>query len=154
MANWWNYISTCTKLMALNLAGCWHQKECTKNERLSRHRLLLFFVIKLHGQIVNGILISAVKYFLGNPSSEMFDTLHKKIKFSIKDFIGKCDQICSFLWIWSFLLKKSWMKNFILFVQWQCSKYTSLKYRKYFWKLEYLECIIYLSVTYPLGHRT
>ena len=37
----------------------------------------------------------------------------QKVKFSIKDFFGKCDQIRSFLRIWSHLLKKSLMKNFI-----------------------------------------
>ena len=35
------------------------------------------------------------------------------MKFSIKDFLCKCDQIRSFLRIWSYLLKKSLMKNFI-----------------------------------------
>ena len=33
--------------------------------------------------------------------------------FPIKDFLSKCDQIRSFLRIWSQLLKKSLMKNFI-----------------------------------------
>ena len=37
----------------------------------------------------------------------------QKMKFSIKDFFGKCDQIHSFLRICSHLLKKSLMKNFI-----------------------------------------
>ena len=37
----------------------------------------------------------------------------QKITFSIKDFISKCDQIRSFVWIWSHLLKKSLMKTFI-----------------------------------------
>ena len=37
----------------------------------------------------------------------------QKMKFSIKDFFGKCDQIRNFLRIWSHLLKKSLMKNFI-----------------------------------------
>ena len=37
----------------------------------------------------------------------------QKMKFSIKDFFSKCDQIGSFLWIWSHLLKKSLMKNLI-----------------------------------------
>ena len=37
----------------------------------------------------------------------------QKMKFSIKDFLSKCDQIRSFLRIWSYLLKKSLMKNFI-----------------------------------------
>ena len=38
--------------------------------------------------------------------------MHKK-KFTIKDFSSKCDQIRSFLRIWSHLLEKSLMKNFI-----------------------------------------
>ena len=38
----------------------------------------------------------------------------QKLKFSIKDFFSKCDQIRSFLRIWSYLLRKSLMENFIL----------------------------------------
>ena len=34
------------------------------------------------------------------------------MKFSIKDFFSKCNQIRSFLRIWSHLLKKSLMENF------------------------------------------
>ena len=41
-------------------------------------------------------------------------SLHKKMKFSIKDFFSKCDQIRSFLRIWSHLLKKSLTENFII----------------------------------------
>ena len=37
----------------------------------------------------------------------------QKMKFSIKNFLSKCDQIRSFLRIWSHLLKKSLMENFI-----------------------------------------
>ena len=37
----------------------------------------------------------------------------QKMKFFIKDFFSKCDQIRSFLWIWSHLLKKSLMKSFM-----------------------------------------
>ena len=37
----------------------------------------------------------------------------QKMKFSIKDFFNKCDQIRSFLQIWSHFLKKSLMENFI-----------------------------------------
>ena len=37
----------------------------------------------------------------------------QKTKFSIKDLFSKCDQIRSFLRIWSHLLKKSLMGNFI-----------------------------------------
>ena len=35
------------------------------------------------------------------------------MKFSIKNFSSKCDQIRSFLRIWSHLLKKSSLENFI-----------------------------------------
>ena len=35
------------------------------------------------------------------------------MKFSIKDFFSKCDQIRSFLRIWEHLLKKFLMENFI-----------------------------------------
>ena len=37
----------------------------------------------------------------------------QKMKFFINDFFSKCDQICSFLRVWSHLLRKSLMKNFI-----------------------------------------
>ena len=37
-----------------------------------------------------------------------------KMKFFIKDFFSKCDQIRKKLQIWSHLLKKSLMENFIL----------------------------------------
>ena len=37
----------------------------------------------------------------------------QKMKFSIKDFFCKCDEICSFQWNWSHLLKKSLMENLI-----------------------------------------
>ena len=35
------------------------------------------------------------------------------MKFSIKDFLSKCDQIRRKLQIWSYLLKKSLVENFI-----------------------------------------
>ena len=37
----------------------------------------------------------------------------QKMKFSIKYFFSKCDQILCFLQIWSHLLKKSLIENFI-----------------------------------------
>ena len=40
------------------------------------------------------------------------------MKFSIKYFFSKCDQIRSFRRIWSHLLKKSLVENFIFFLQW------------------------------------
>ena len=38
------------------------------------------------------------------------------MKFSMKDFFSKCDQIRRKLRIWSHLLKKSLMENFIFYV--------------------------------------
>ena len=62
---------------------------------------------------------------LGNMSQWKCVFTAQKLKFFIKDFFSKCDQIRSFLWIWSHLLKKSLMKNFIFcavilayFMQW------------------------------------
>ena len=37
------------------------------------------------------------------------------MKFSVKDFFNKCDQIRSFLWIWSYLLKNpKWKTQFFV----------------------------------------
>ena len=58
------------------------------------------------------------RYFLKITSN--VDILHfywvytaQKMTFSIKDFFSKCAQIGRKLWIWSHVLKKSLMKNFI-----------------------------------------
>ena len=42
-----------------------------------------------------------------------FQDTTQKMKFSVKDFFSKRDQIRSFLRIWSHLLKKSLMENFV-----------------------------------------
>ena len=61
------------------------------------------------------------------------------MKFSIKDFFTKCDQIRSFLRIWSHLLKKSLMEDFIfcaMFSSWHLiipSQYW--KHKKNVWNL-------------------
>ena len=44
------------------------------------------------------------------------------MKFFIKDFFSKCDQIHSFLQIWSHFLKKSLMENFIFLSSDSCSR--------------------------------
>ena len=43
------------------------------------------------------------------------NTTTQKMRFFIKDFLSKCDQMCRKLRIWSHLLKKSVMENFIVF---------------------------------------
>ena len=45
------------------------------------------------------------------------ESLHKKM-FSIKEFFSKCDQIRSFLRMWSHLLKKKLYEKLYFFVQW------------------------------------
>ena len=40
-------------------------------------------------------------------------SFQQKMRFSIKDIFSKCDQIRSFLRIWSHVLKKFLMENFI-----------------------------------------
>ena len=48
-----------------------------------------------------------------SPLSNKYQITVQKMKFSIEDFFSKCDQIRSFLRIWSNLLKKSLIENFI-----------------------------------------
>ena len=61
-----------------------------------------------HEEYSNDLTLENLKYSL----QTYWGSLHKKIKFSIKDFFSRFDQICSFLQIWSHLLKKSLMGNF------------------------------------------
>ena len=55
----------------------------------------------------------------------------QKLKFSNKDVFSKCDQIRSFLRIWSHLLQKSLMENFILL----CSEYSNWLICSTAWRL-------------------
>ena len=56
----------------------------------------------------------------------------QKMKFSIKDFFIKYDQIRSKLRIWSHLLKKSLMENFIFCAV--IAKSIRWQYRKWSWQ--------------------
>ena len=47
--------------------------------------------------------------------SKYLNNTAQKLKFFIKDFLSKCDQIRSILRIWSHLLKKSLTDNFIFY---------------------------------------
>ena len=50
---------------------------------------------------------------IASPLTDIATFTAQEMKFSIKDFFSKCDQIHSFLRIWSHLLKKSLMETFI-----------------------------------------
>ena len=74
-----------------------------------------FFLIKASG-VENHFQVNFIIFitFLQKTCTRFKIQLHcKKNEVSIKDFFSKCDQICSFLWIWSHILKKSLMENFI-----------------------------------------
>ena len=51
--------------------------------------------------------------FVHSSKCQQLITIVQKMKFSIENFFCKCDQIHSFLRIWSHLLTKSLMENFI-----------------------------------------
>ena len=51
------------------------------------------------------------EYLSGNMIEKCIDTA-QKMNFSFNDFFNKCEQIRSFLRIWSHLMKKSLVKNF------------------------------------------
>ena len=59
---------------------------------------------------VNTHFIDNARVF--NPKRHLNNGTVQKMKFPIKDFFSKYDQIRSFLRIWSHLLKKSLMENF------------------------------------------
>ena len=84
---------------------------------------LVSFLYRSDLQFVNWFVLSSsssknlsAKLFLSGLHSCSFNPyqiLRKKMKFSIRDFFSKCDQIRRRLRIWSHLLKKSLMENFI-----------------------------------------
>ena len=70
-------------------------------------KMKIFYNFKHRNSVSNMGLVGYNKRFsdlaVGAPALHQ---LHKKMKFSIIDFSTKCDQIRSFLRIWSHLLKK------------------------------------------------
>ena len=97
----------------------------------------IFMSIKHKLKFINVILmlfwsllyVSCVKTlrWLARSTNHGFATITAhKMKFSIKDFFSKCDQIRSVLWIWSHLLKSSYWKSSVYMVTTlviQCKKY-------------------------------
>ena len=69
------------------------------------------------------------------------------MKFSIKDFFGKCDQIRKKLRIWSHLPKKSFMVNFIIFVQWYLELVTSTEAMEV--KYSFISSLLSISLSTP-----
>ena len=63
----------------------------------------------------------------------------QKMKFSTEDFFSKCDQIRRKLRIWSHLLKKSFMENFV-FVQ--CLTMASIQHAKQYLNLHRTNVVV------------
>ena len=67
-------------------------------------------VINTHNSLLD------FEYFLQGYTKGLFCKRHttaQKMRFSIKDFFSKCDQIRIFMRIWPYLQKKSLIENFI-----------------------------------------
>ena len=79
----------------------------------------------------------------------IFKSTAQKIKFSIEDFFSKQDQIHRKLRIWSYLVKKSLMENFI-FLQWSWQKKFKgdLKLKLYGKRLQPIESVKHLGVKF------
>ena len=74
------------------------------------------FKLKLLHAVRNGeevVKQHSYLHFLWNILHEMINSNAQKTKSSVRGFFSKYDQICSLLLIWSHLLKKSQMENFI-----------------------------------------
>ena len=74
-------------------------------------RLCNILKLLLHILLAKGVKQTNKQSYLTWQSKSAFDLKKlngQKMMFAIKDFFSICDQILSFLWIWSHLLKKSW----------------------------------------------
>ena len=91
--------------------------KCSNNQRFSscklfflKNRLFLALIEASHSEkalVFSNFLAVIPKLFLFTRITA------QKMKFSTKDFLSKCDQIRRKLRIWSHLLKKSLVENFI-----------------------------------------
>ena len=120
----------------------WVSRSFPNNERIEIETISF----SLHQpSIVCALLKWLLKVVIGLVAKQI-DTLHKKEKFSIKEFFSKCDQIRIFLRIWSHLLKKSLMEKFIFF----CSDiyfYAIYCYFSITVKREYLEKFMAIGIS-------
>ena len=66
---------------------------------------------KLHSRFQKSIYKQNIMETILNYHIQLSSATAQKIKFSNKDFFSKCYQICSFLRIWSHLIKMSLMET-------------------------------------------
>ena len=74
-----------------------------------------FHAVMLFSTVKNSVRKTADINYELDQLNLLFECLciAQKVKFSIKDFFSECDQVRRKLWIWSYLLKKSLMENFV-----------------------------------------
>ena len=73
----------------------------------------------MYSSRLTGMFFSPYNTGIKTLPGDFYTATAQKMKLSIKDFFSKCDQILNFLRIWSHLLNKSSVENFIfcVFVQ-------------------------------------
>ena len=82
---------------------------CSMRVLLSTIVIEILYILQLCHQVTGMIL--SIKFSLENILNVAYTV--QKMKFSVKDFFSKCNQIRGFLRTWSHLLKKSLIENFI-----------------------------------------
>ena len=93
---------------------------------------LLHVSIKSNHRGCNYVLPHLKKALKRPTKNDLSVVTIQKMKFSIKDLFSKCDQIHNFLRIWSHLLTKSLMENFIFSLV--CMEAPTGKSLQLYWK--------------------
>ena len=91
----------------ITLTFLWRRSLCSANGWIGFWLMGISVMKELNDKLNN--LIDLMIISVNNYTAQ-------KMKFSIQDFFSKCDQTHSFLRIWSHLLKKSLVENFIFCV--------------------------------------
>ena len=107
------------------------------------HISLLFFCLLFWNSFVTSVWDSCKASYVFHTFAFQTRITAQKMKFSIKGFFGKCDQICSFMRIWSHLLKKSLMDKFIVCAV-QCFSSASCFVKQFLSSLYFFEKIFYV----------
>ena len=97
-----------------SLLRCIHQPVNSYTNCLERCLICAWFYCSQHEKFKKHGF--EIKFFYS-----VFANTVQETKFSIKDFFSNCDEIRRKLPIWSHLLKKSLMENFI-FAQWKLNQ--------------------------------
>ena len=113
------------------------------------HGVCIFFcAIQKENSLINDVKKEACLCWIDEiTTSSCFAPTGQKIKSSIKDLSSKCDKIHSFLRIWSHLLEKSWMENFIF-----CAVFVFVLLQSTEWHNVSLTCCLKL-LNGPLFHK-